>query len=141
LDADKQTVQVAYRATTGDTPGPLETVGTPISVPASWITSTTRGLAVGTLATSAGGSPFPATWSVLEATLGAPETLPALKTIAPLRTARQEVSYTFVPETGRFYLAGGGSTLHEAYDPRTDTWSTIAPLPAALDHIQAVALG
>ena len=76
LDADQQTVQVAYRSTTGDTQGPLVTVGTSISVPASWITSTTRGLAVGTLATSAGGSPFPATWSVLEVTLGAPETTP-----------------------------------------------------------------
>ena len=56
-------------------------------------------------------------------------------------TARQEVSY--VQTGGKFYLAGGG-TLHQAYNPQTQTWSTLAPLPApagggTLDHIQGVA--
>ena len=52
--------------------------------------------------------------------------------------ARQEVSYVQVK--GKFYLAGGG-TLHQVYDPQTQAWTTIAPLPAALDHIQSVAVG
>ncbi|MBA3329920.1 MAG: Ig-like domain-containing protein, partial [Actinobacteria bacterium] len=51
---------------------------------------------------------------------------------------RQEVSY--VESGGKLYLAGGG-TAHEVYDPSTGAWSTIAPLPANLDHIQGVALG
>jgi len=28
--------------------------------------------------------------------------------------------------------------VQEAYDPRTRSWTTVAPLPAALDHIQSV---
>jgi N-acetylneuraminic acid mutarotase len=59
-------------------------------------------------------------------------------TRAPSSTDRQEVSYVQVG--GEFYLAGGG-TLHERYDPQTDSWSEVEPLPAALDHIQGVALG
>jgi N-acetylneuraminic acid mutarotase len=46
----------------------------------------------------------------------------------------------YAPSTGNLYLAGGQSTVQEAYDPSTDSWSTVAPLPAALDHIQAVEL-
>jgi Kelch motif len=59
---------------------------------------------------------------------------------APASFARQEVSYVYAPDTGKLYLAGGDSTVQEAYDPTTNSWSTVAPLPAALDHIQAVEL-
>jgi N-acetylneuraminic acid mutarotase len=39
-------------------------------------------------------------------------------------------------------LAGGlGGTAHEVYDPATNTWSSVAPLPESLDHIQAVVVG
>ena len=41
---------------------------------------------------------------------------------------------------GKFYLAGG-STLHERYDPKTNSWQQVKPLPANLDHIQGVELG
>jgi Kelch motif len=57
---------------------------------------------------------------------------------APSTQNRQEVSY--VKADGKFYLAGG-STLHERYDPATNSWSTVKPLPANLDHIQGVELG
>lgn len=50
---------------------------------------------------------------------------------------RQEVS--FVPAGGRLYLAGG-DTAQEAYDPTTDTWTDVAPLPEKVDHIQGVEL-
>ena len=59
------------------------------------------------------------------------------QTLAPSSTNRQEVSY--VEADGKFYLAGG-STLHERYDPKTNSWKTIAPLPVNLDHIQGVAV-
>jgi N-acetylneuraminic acid mutarotase len=54
--------------------------------------------------------------------------------------ARQEVSYVYAPSTGKLYLAGGDSTVQEAYDPSSNSWSTVAPLPVSLDHIQAVEL-
>jgi Ca2+-binding RTX toxin-like protein len=60
------------------------------------------------------------------------------QTLAPSSTNRQEISY--VEADGKFYLAWG-STLHEAYDPQTNSWSTLAPLPTKLDHIQGVELG
>jgi N-acetylneuraminic acid mutarotase len=59
---------------------------------------------------------------------------------APATFARQEVSYVYSPTTGKLYLAGGDTTVQEAYDPTTNSWSNVAPLPAALDHIQAVEL-
>jgi glucose/arabinose dehydrogenase len=52
--------------------------------------------------------------------------------------ARQEVS--FVRAGSRFYLAGGARE-HQAYDPRSDTWHDVAPLPRNLDHIQGAVLG
>jgi N-acetylneuraminic acid mutarotase len=58
---------------------------------------------------------------------------------------RQEVSY--VKAGGKFYLAGGfipgsGRTnLHERYNPKTNSWKRVAPLPAKLDHVQGVSLG
>ncbi len=51
---------------------------------------------------------------------------------------RQEVS--FVAAAGRLYLAGG-DTAHQAYDPASDSWRDVAPLPAKVDHIQGVELG
>ena len=61
-------------------------------------------------------------------------------TAAPTGSARQEVSY--VEAGGRFYLAGGKTDLHQAYDPATNRWSTVAPLPTPdhLDHIQVAAV-
>jgi N-acetylneuraminic acid mutarotase len=59
---------------------------------------------------------------------------------APATFARQEVSYVYAPNTDKLYLAGGDSTVQEAYDSTTNSWSTVAPLPAALDHIQGVEL-
>jgi N-acetylneuraminic acid mutarotase len=60
------------------------------------------------------------------------------ETRAATGLARQEVSYVHVG--GKLYLAGGG-TAHQAYDPATNSWSNVAPLPANLDHIQGVELG
>ncbi|MDQ1382309.1 MAG: hypothetical protein QOG65_211 [Actinomycetota bacterium] len=54
--------------------------------------------------------------------------------------ARQEVSFTYSARFKRFFLGGGRSTVQESYDPSSDTWKTVAPFPARLDHIQSVAL-
>jgi hypothetical protein len=72
--------------------------------------------------------------------LSSPVNLPGeWQTLAPSSKNRQEVSY--VQTDGRFYLAGGRNTLHERYDPATNSWEQLEPLPAKLDHIQAVTLG
>jgi N-acetylneuraminic acid mutarotase len=77
--------------------------------------------------------------------VSAPTRAPAVagtwETRAPSPSARQEVSY--VKAGGRFYLAWGrNATTQDVYNPATDTWRTRAtPLPAQLDHIQAVAIG
>jgi N-acetylneuraminic acid mutarotase len=61
-------------------------------------------------------------------------------TAAPTGFARQEVSYVQVD--GKLYLAGGRSNVQQVYDPTSNTWSTVRPLPAPqpLDHIQTAAL-
>jgi len=71
VDPGAATVAVSYRATTNGAAGPLVNLGT-YAIPASWCTNPSSGLAVGVIATSAGGPTFPATWSVLEAMPGAP---------------------------------------------------------------------
>ena len=58
------------------------------------------------------------------------------QTCVPSGTNRQEVSYAEVG--GQLYLGGGtthklGMTLQERYDPKTGSWSQVAPLPKALD--------
>ncbi len=54
---------------------------------------------------------------------------------------RQEVSYVHV--NGKFYLAGG-DLRQEMYNPVTDAWTEVAPLPISgqptIDHIQGVAV-
>jgi hypothetical protein len=72
IDPSTGATQASYRLTTDGVRGPLVTFDSTQTVPSQWLTSTTQGLAVGVIATSAGGPPFPATWSVLEATPGAP---------------------------------------------------------------------
>jgi len=72
VDPAATTVTASYRATTNGTTGPLIPLGAPQPIPGAWLTNSAQGLAIGTIATSAGGSPFPATWSVLEATSGPP---------------------------------------------------------------------
>jgi hypothetical protein len=66
------TVQPSYRVTTGGVAGPLHLLGGTSSIPTSWLTNPTQGLAVGIISTSNGGPTFPATWGVLEAFTGAP---------------------------------------------------------------------
>jgi hypothetical protein len=51
--------------------------------------------------------------------------------------ARQEVS--FVEAGGRLFLAGG-DRRQQAYDPRSERWLDVAPLPQRLDHVQGVAI-
>jgi N-acetylneuraminic acid mutarotase len=62
---------------------------------------------------------------------------------APMNEPRQEVGVAELG--GRIYVAGGfrgdrrSTTTVEAYDPATNLWSFVAPLPVALDHCAAVA--
>jgi N-acetylneuraminic acid mutarotase len=59
-------------------------------------------------------------------------------TDTPSGFKRQEVTYVTVGS--RIYLAGGRSTRQQVFDPQTHSWANVAPLPVALDHIQATEL-
>lgn len=48
---------------------------------------------------------------------------------------RQEITYVGVGDMA--YLAGGKSTVQQAYDLVNHTWRNVAPLPVALDHVGA----
>jgi hypothetical protein len=67
-----RTVQPRYRVTTRGVAGPLTVLGSVKTIPAAWLASTTRGLAVGVISTSSGGATFPATWDLIEAVPGNP---------------------------------------------------------------------
>ena len=92
-------------------------------------------------------SPFPGTiwvadYSTGEVTVLEPDDFGAerrWRELASSGEARQEVS--FVELDGRLYLAGGRTTAHEVYDPARETWSRVADLPEALDHVQGVVSG
>jgi hypothetical protein len=62
-------VQASYAVTTNGVLGARTNLGSPISVPAAWLNGSSA-LAVGIISTSAGGTPFPATWDLIEAVGG-----------------------------------------------------------------------
>ncbi len=67
---------------------------------------------------------------------------PVWQQLADTPTERQEVSY--VSLGGKIYLAGGNNLAHERYDPASDDWESVAPLPAefdGVDHVHGVAVG
>ncbi|MDQ1380229.1 MAG: hypothetical protein QOJ71_948, partial [Actinomycetota bacterium] len=74
VDPAAATVTVRFRVIVNGAAGPIVNLGSAPThtIPASWLTSASRGLAMGVIATSSGGPTFSATWSVLEATSGAP---------------------------------------------------------------------
>jgi large repetitive protein len=134
VDPATHTVQAQYAATASGSTSARANVGAPIPIPASWLNDPARGLAVGVISTSRGGATFPATWDDL--TVAPSDGL--WQSLQPTGSPRQEVS--FVRAGDRMYLAGA-STKQQAYDPRSDSWSDVADLPAQLDHIQGVAIG
>src|SRR5262249_16111711 len=73
---------------------------------------------------------------------GGQSTSAGWSTLAPMPTARQEISVAVV-DGKVFVIAGydgnGQSTATvEVYDPRADTWHKAAPLPIATNHNAAV---
>jgi N-acetylneuraminic acid mutarotase len=67
--------------------------------------------------------------------------------IAPMPTARFALATATGPD-GRIYALGGDTNISaptvvptvEAYDPETDSWSSVAPMPTARRFLAAVAL-
>ena len=62
----------------------------------------------------------------------------------PMPTPRAEVASAVID--GRIFIVGGftengqNSDIVEVYDPVTDTWSSIEPMPERLDHAMAAAV-
>lgn len=145
VDPAARTVQPRFSIPGGGGSG---TVGAPIPIPAGWLDGP-EGLAVGLIATSRGPAPaFPAVWDFLKANpTGVAARIRSSGPVerrgtgawvfrAPTGFPRSEVSYTAVGH--RFYLAWGG-LLHQFFNPVKNRWRTLASLPQALNHIQAVA--
>ncbi len=70
----------------------------------------------------------------------------AWTTLAPVPSVRQEISTAVLD--GKIYViagfnsSGGNTSTVDVYDPRTNTWSSAAPLPIATNHnAAAVAAG
>jgi large repetitive protein len=147
VDPAAATVLPRYSVTTGCATtcvtGPVTDLGAPVSIPASWV-SGSAGLAVGLISTSRGAPEFPATWDFFEVKKKGSGAA-GWESRAPTGFPRMELSYAEVG--GKFYLAGGlapgggDSTRQQVYDPATDTWADVAPLPMAVHHVQAISLG
>jgi N-acetylneuraminic acid mutarotase len=60
-------------------------------------------------------------------------------TAPPMREPRQEVGVAYV--CGGFGLGGVTVATVEAYDTTSGSWTTLAPMPVALNHPAAAALG
>ena len=72
VDPASSTVRPRFRVTTGGVAGPITDLGPIKTIPTAWLASTTQGLAVGVISTSSGGTPFSATWDLIEAVPGNP---------------------------------------------------------------------
>jgi N-acetylneuraminic acid mutarotase len=146
VDPAAGTVQPRYSVTTGCTntcvTGPITDLGTPVPIPPSWLSGAT-GLATGIIATSRGAPQFPATWEFIEVTREGSGGAAGWETRAPTGFPRGEMAYAEVG--GKFYLAGGLASSgdpqrQQRYDPATNSWTDVAPLPTAVHHVQAVSL-
>jgi hypothetical protein len=74
VDKAAATVQPAYSITNLGVTSNIFDLGGPVSIPTSWLTTATDGLAVGILSTSRGAAPvFAATWDFVEIFIGAPD--------------------------------------------------------------------
>ena len=74
VDKAASTVQPAYSITNLGVTSNIFNLGGPVSIPASWLTTATDGLAVGILSTSRGAAPvFAATWDFVKIFVGAPD--------------------------------------------------------------------
>jgi N-acetylneuraminic acid mutarotase len=145
VDPAAATVQPRFSVTTGCSTicstTPITDLGAVEPIPSSWVSGAT-GLAIGVISTSRGAPEFGATWDVLEVKRSTSTT--GWETRASTGFRRREVSYA--ESGGNFYLAGGlasagGDTKRQQmYDPVTDTWSDVSPLPSAVHHVQAVSL-
>jgi N-acetylneuraminic acid mutarotase len=76
VDPVTATVQASYAVTTSGVTGPRTNLGPPQAIPQAWLSSASRGLAVGIISTSRGAAPeFPATWDLIEAIDATPPTV------------------------------------------------------------------
>lgn len=73
IDVQQSLVQASYMVDDGQ----RIDLGAPVAVPASWLTSTTQGMAAGIISTSVGSAPaIPATWDLIEVVAESASNLP-----------------------------------------------------------------
>ena len=138
VDPTTGTVQPRYSADGA----PPVALGSPLAVSGVLLDamqSSTSALALGVTSTSAGGSPFTATWDYIEATFDPSNSIGAWSTVTSQNapTARHESA--FVQAGDKFYVLGGrGNRKAQEYNLATATWSDGTAPPFQLHHFQAV---
>jgi hypothetical protein len=119
--------------------GAITYVGSPITVSGALL-NTIRGsaaTAVGVIATSAGGSPFTASWDYIYVTADAINT--TWTNIAPSNTPKW-VGFSIMYNNKMYVFSGfdtpdDHTTPHvEVYDPVTNTWTYAADMPTPVTH-------
>jgi hypothetical protein len=104
VDPSAKTVSASYAISKRGSTKPAKPVGSPEPIPAAWLSRPGLGLAVGLIATSAGASPFPATWD----SIAADDTPAAITGFAPAAGAVG----TAVAITGRSLVAAQSVRFH-----------------------------
>ncbi len=98
------TVTASYVVTTDGVRGEREDAGDPVSIPQAWLTDETNGLAVGIISTSAGASPFPASWRFVEVYEGDGEFFPEPGSEGILSADPDSLDFGSVPVDGESSL-------------------------------------
>jgi N-acetylneuraminic acid mutarotase len=151
VDPDTAMAQASYTTTFAGVTSARIPLGDPFAVPATWFD---QGMAAGLIATSGGAAtPLTASWDFLKV-LDSPGTIaapPPPEVVEWQALADQPLLYESLANVqldGYMYLAGGGCQdgtttpgcggYHQRYDPATDTYTAMAPLPANIGHVQSV---
>ena len=77
IDPAAATVLASYLIVVNGVPGPRTAAGEAITIPTSWLSDITNGLAVGIISTSRGADPFPASWGFIDVYEGPGDDFPA----------------------------------------------------------------
>ncbi|MEE4174814.1 MAG: tandem-95 repeat protein, partial [Xanthomonadales bacterium] len=142
VDPQAGTVQPRISLDEGAT---ITDLGTPIAIPAAWLSSADdQGLAVGVISTAngpgAGAPTFVAVWDFINISFAA-VTAPGDWQLVNDQFSETRHEGAAVQVGDRFYLLGGRENDGvRIYEPGTDTWLNGALSPIKLHHFQAVEL-
>jgi|GEM_PF-426534 len=134
VDPSTATVQPKYSIDGG----PVTDLGSPITIPTSWISNV---LAVGEMATARGaGSTFPLTYDYVKVSREAVTATGNWQNIVPTSgSATNRHENTWVQVGDKFILVGGrGNRPVDIYDPVNNSWTSGQAPPFQMHHFQGI---